>query len=335
MCVCSGLVVLGDPKAVTCLDVSLSGIQVAITSASHYLPVMTTPTQKPKTPPVTAKHGKKSKRLSVSPLPCLRVCLGPSTGHVVLPMYGGNASQEVPQESKLHGILCDVTVDALSVLSLMDAFQGLESRGPSLADQFLTIPKVDCSYDVVKYGQVGGVSQSKSDLKCEFTGCSLKLSSQHISRVVFVVGSWKATELAAFLSGVPPVPCTLKYHPPILLMKKFCKFSHVVLSLDNFAVSILKNSKFTSYRATVDSAHIKVVREGGVGGCVAVLYGPMDTVKYTGETAFHPNRQSLPVMEDEDGFGRKKVLDVLLSSPQEKYKGNIVIFYFEDVELCL
>ena len=319
------MVVLGDPKAVTFFNVSLDGIYVSLTSATHYLPVITTPTHKSKTPPMPLKQSKKSKKQSAPLLPGLFFSLGESKVDTMLPMYRGNATLDVPQKLQLHGRLCDIRSEVLSVLSLADGISVPTRGGRSLDDQILDVPLVDCTHHVAKYGEVADSCRDTQYSKILVSHSSLKLTIQQISKVVFVCGSWKKTELDNFLSGVPSFTPALKYQPPLLSLKKTRRLSCAVLTLSDVEVGMSQNVKVVSYTAAIGSAHVCAARDGSRGGFIPLLHGPLDTSRFAKvETFQYQDKLSAVSSDDRMDCPGKKLVEALLTSPQGDHKGIVI-----------
>ena len=321
----TGMVVLGDPRAVTNLDVSLASISMSVTSATHFLPVMTTPTHKVKTPPMSLKRGKKSKRLSVSPLPGLHFTLGLSAVSMSLPMYGKNASVEFPQEVKLSGRLSDFRIETLSSVTLADGIDIVETSDKSQDGKVIAIPKICCNYKIVRFGQVNGSSRNTVDGKLKIASALLKLSFQNISKAVFVGSSWMTSELPALFSGGLPYPLMLKYQPPAVPTGKDANLSYVALNFADIEMGVSKDDKSSSYTGTLSSTHIEVGRGGIDPVAATVLYGPLETMRAGCTETIQNLKEWLAFISSEKVPGEeRKMIDMLLTSAVAKGQESLV-----------
>jgi len=313
----TGMVVLGDPRAMTHLEVSLTGTSISVTSATHFLPIMTTPTNKVKTPSKSFKRGKKSKRLSIKPLPGLRFNLGLSTIDVSLPMYGKNATAEFPQQIQLSGSISDFSVETLSSVILADGIQGMGSSEKTQVSEVVVIPKIFCNYNVVRFGKVDGLSGDTMSAKLKISFAVLKLSFENISKVVFCGGSWMTSEFPALFSGGLPYPLELKYQSPTLPKGNNANFSCLILSFTDTEMGISKNDKYASYTGALGSTQVSVDNGGTDVVAATVLYGPMETMRSGCTETIQDLEEWLSCVSREvpevPGQGQKMV-DVLLVS---------------------
>ena len=322
----AGMAVLGDPKAVTCLKLSLAGVRILLTSSSHYLPIMTSPSLKTQHLSHSLKQSKKSPMQSNPPLPCLCITLDGSRADVMFPMYKNTASLNVPQkvhfDASMHGIMASLLI----IQTLANGIEMLMREPIPLClreDRVLELPLANSTYHAVSFGEAGSDCEDTSYLRLDIATLSTSLSIQQISKLVFVVGSWKRSEL-----NVSPPPSSasssmsgLKYCSP-LISSRTLQLAWILVSLADIGVCMSRNSKFKSVSATLGIARLSVAHDSSGKKSIPVLFGPMNSTRWNKVESFQCHEKSTADIGIEMSCPGKKLAEFLKTSPQDNFRGT-------------
>lgn len=322
----AGMVVLGDPKAVTCLNLSLAGVHVLLTSSSHYLPIMTSPALKTQHSPQSLKQTKRAPKHSTPHLPCLCLGLGAARVDIMFPMYKNNASSDMPQKVHIHARLHAIRAAVLTIQTLANGMDMLKRDSVpfgSRDDRVLDVPQADSTYHAVSHGEeAGSGSRNMAYVRLDVACSSVSLSIQHISKLVFVVSSWRKTghNISPPLSSVSSSMSGLKYRPP-LLSSKTHRFAWVLVSVADAEVSVSRSSKFTSIFTAFGTAHLNVAKDASGKNSIPVLFGPLDSTSWNKVESFQCRER--PDIAIEMSCPGKKLAELLITSPQEHFRGTL------------
>ena len=314
--------------AVTCLNLSLTGVRAMLTSSSHFLPTGTSASLKYQHQPQAQKPSKTSQKVSLSPLPCLFLCLDACQVSVVMPMYKSNASPHNPQSLHIDGSLHGIRIAILTIQTLTTGME-LLLRDPCLhEDRFLDVPVADISYHSVSYGEAGNSSRDTATTKLGVKCLYASLSIQQILKLVFMFSSWRTVDKITCplqplsLSSSTP---GLKYRP-LLLSSKTHRLLWIFLSLADMEMSMSRNIKFTSLSTVFGMANLSVAKHSSGKNSIPVLFGPLDTANWNKVESFQCQGQSESDIDIETSCLGKKLAELLISFPQEDFRGTEITF---------
>ena len=312
------MVVLGDPKAETLLNVELRGLQIVLTVNGHYL--STTSTGSPHTTTKSKKSTKKAKKPKSLALPGICIVNSGTTLNFTLPMYSGNATSDVPQRTQLKAKLGVIRSGTLSLQRLEDARkrvditkrEGDATCTGSEFKQFLHLPSVEFNYHTKKHGE-REIDKDRTYFQLDIEKIASSLSHTHISKLLFLAGSWIATEHCH--PSAADIDCPA--HPG-------SKLGHLHLSVVRSSMSYSGSDCYSLTSAVVGELSVSIVKEAAakrLGSLLPLVYGPIDTHQWNNAGFYRgssveglPHRQSSAAAE--------RLVEFYITRPYQSVKGQ-------------
>ena len=264
---------LGDPKAETLFNIEFTGGQVVLTPNTHYLSTMASGS--PHAGAKSKKSSKKMKKPKSVALPGLCVVSCGLTLNLVLPMYSGNATPEIPQRTQVKAKLSDVQSGTTSLQKLGDAQKCVPvSKGDDINGnfkQFLHVPCVEFSFHMKRQGEEGKEKEGGVYFQLDIEKVVSSLSHTHVSKLLFVGGTWAAKESHASSADIE---CPA--HPG-------SKLGHLHLSVLNTSLSYTGADYYSLSSAVVSEVSVAMVKDAGarkLGCLLPVVYGPINTQEW-------------------------------------------------------
>ena len=312
------MVVLGDPKAETLLNIELRGLQIVLTANGHYLSTMS-----PGSPHTakSRKSSKKAKKPKSLALPSICVVNSGVTLSFTLPMYSGNASLDVPQKTQLKAKLGDVQSGTLSLQRLEDARKRVDvAKGDTTCTtttasefkQFLHLPSLEFNYHAKKHGEKE-IGKDRTYFQLDIEKIASSLSHTHISKLLFLAGSWITAEYCYPSSSDIDCPA----HPG-------SKLGHLHLSLLNSSVSYSGYDCYSLTSAVVGEFSVAMVKEAAarrLGSLLPVIYGPIDTHQWNSAGVYQGSSvEGLPPQQS--GAATERLVEFYIARPYQSVKGE-------------
>ena len=306
------MVVLGDPKAETLLNIELTGIQIVLTANGHYLSTMSAGSPHTTKSKKTSKKAKKPKSLA---LPSICVVNSGLTLNFTLPMYSGNASLDVPQKSQLKAKLGDIRSGTLSLQKLEDARKRVDvAKGDTAGSefkQFLHLPSLEFNYHSKKHGEKE-IEKDRTYFQLDIEKIASSLSHTHISKLLFLAGSWIA---AKCYPSSADIDCPA--HPG-------SKLGHLHLSVLNSSVSYSGNDCYSLTSAVVGEFSVAIVKEAAAkrfGSLLPVVYGPIDTHQWNSARLYQgSSAEGLPPQPS--SAAAERLVEFYIARPYQNVKGE-------------
>lgn len=312
------MVVLGDPKAETLLNIELTGIQIVLTANGHYLSTMSAGSPHTTKSKKTSKKAKKPKSLA---LPSICMVNSGLTLNFTLPMYSGNATLDVPQKSQLKAKLGDVRSGTLSLQRLEDARKRVDiAKGDTTSTaattgsefkQFLHLPSLEFNYHSKKHGEKE-MDKDRTYFQLDIEKIASSLSHTHISKLLFHAGSWITAECYPSSAdiGCPTHPGS--------------KLGHLHLFVLNSSVSYSGNDCYSLTSAVVGEFNVAIVKEAAakrLGSLLPVVYGPIDTHQWKSARCYQGSSvEGLPPQQSTTAAER--LVEFYIARPYQNVKGE-------------
>ena len=311
-----GMVVLGDPKAETLLNIELTGIQLALTTNGHFLSTLSTGSPHTTKAKKSSKKAKKPKSLV---LPSICVVNSGLTLNFTLPMYSGNASLEVPQKTQLKAKLGDVRSGTPSLQRLDDARNRMDvSKGDTAASstgsefkQFLHLPSVEFNYHSKKHGEKE-IKKDRTYFQLDIEKIASSLSHTHISKLLFLIGTWTTAEC---YPSSADIDCPA--HPG-------SKLGHLHLSILNSSVSYSGTDYYSLTSAVVGEFSVAIVKEAAakrLGCLLPVVYGPIDTHQWN-SARFYQGLSAEGLPPQRSSVAAERLVEFYIARPYQNVKGE-------------
>ena len=308
------MVVLGDPKAETLFNVELAGGQAVLTANGHYLATATTasPLMGGMKSKKISKKAKKPKSLA---LPGLCIVLCGVTLNLVLPMYSGNATLASPQRTQLKARLRGSHCGTLTLQRLEDAQTNVvisNGESPPAAGEFkqcLHVPMVEFSYHTTSYGGEG-VERGGLYLQFDVEKLAGTFSHTHISKLLFIAGTWTATESHASSCDIE---CPA--HPG-------SKLGHLHVSILNTSLTHSGMEHYGLSSAVVGEVSVAMVKDSSprkLGCLLPVLYGPLNTDLWSNIDCYNHPSTVRPTSTSE------RVVECFMARPHQNMAGLSVM----------
>lgn len=296
------MVVIGDPVAETTFNISVSQILLCVTSNSHFVSLPAAP----KLP---------GNQIPPPPTDALCLRLGTLCSNIIMPMYGGNATEDISQRFHACVELCSAEIKLCTHFNPLVHFVTLSSASSSSStttgihgapDRCVSVPSATITYHSQVTGGAKPVTPACLGLSLKVAEVTASLSQ--LALVFDLASSWRAgPTTAAHAHKVVPPP------PSLVPMSRA-----VSLTLKGVELERSASEGFASYSLTVAGV-CAWVHEGGEGEegwgrkkAALVLTGPMDCASWmSGSQLGQTSQQQGNLVE---GF---------LSIPVESQRGKI------------
>ena len=309
------MVVLGDPKAETLLNIELTAIQLVLTANGHYLSTLSAGSPHTTKAKKSSKKAKKPKSLA---LPSICVVNAGLTLNFTLPMYSGNASLEVPQKTQLKAKLADIRSGTLSLQKLDDARKGVDiCKGDAAAistgsefKQFLHLPSVKFNYHSKKHGEKEP-ENDRTYFQLDIEKIASSLSHTHISKLLFLTGTWTAAEC---YPSSADIDCPA--HPG-------SKLGHLHLSVLNSSLSYSGSDYYSLTSAVVGELSVAIVKEAAtkrLGCLIPVVYGPINTHQWN-SARFYQDLSMEGLPHRQNSAAAERLVEFYIARPYQNVKG--------------
>ena len=296
-CTLPGMVVIGDPTAETIFRIKLAGGETILTPNVHYLPTVKlghrpTKVQKPS-----------SSKTKPPKLPGLYATLSESSVHMVQPMYGGNASDEVPQRYQLHAKFCEIQLGPVS-------FRTLEgSMKQTCMEMFLKVPSLEAS----KHSKTHGQNESENAyLQLDVPEMSSTLSVANVSKLLFISGSWKADPATSSTQVKFNSPTTL--HPNV---------GKLQFSVKNAVVTKSTSEHFSLLSVVLGECSGAIVEYSNtdkkLGQVSPFFKGPYDTQRWNKVNAY---KQS-DLKKQDSFYADERLIEFFVATPHNDCEGKV------------
>ena len=306
---------IGDPKAETIFKIKLAGGFASLAPNTHYLAQRGgggTPTKQ--LTPKLRKRNSQEKALTIS---SLRATCSGVDAHITQPMYRGNATADIPQKFHLQATLRDFQLGLIKTQSLNDCLHPpaelSANRGETATyssfNQFLSLPCLEVNQHSRTQGE-HNQEEDTSYLQIDCEKVSTSLSLVHLSKLLFIGGSWKRDES----SLTPPTSTDLS-----------C-YGHAHLSLTNITVTKSSNNRFYLMSIIVGELRGAIVTESDsrkLGHLVPVVYGPLNTDEWTFIEAYQQIRGSGSVIKTSTRSSGR-LFELFIAIPSDHLKGECV-----------
>lgn len=338
----TGKVVLGDPKAISIVNIDFAGGHILVTPSAHYIP-----TSNPDLSSKTHKHQspKRARKLQQSPsLPGLCISCELLDISISKPMYSGNASEEVPQEVQIRAQHDQIEVGIVTVRSLSDALKDRssvmgESATRSSVKQMIQksclrfgkcfcMPKVELNYNSKTSGDVASGS---SYLQVDVESITCIGSLEQISHSLYVSGSWLQNEPLSSLAELK-IPHSLKVSP---------KLSHQLHALFKSATLTRSTSeRYSSISAVLGEASMSVLKrlgQGTVDHCIHVFHGPVSTSEWNTVDCYRHGRSQ----NGDHSRGPDRFIQFFMATPADSVKGipnaciSLSLDMYQEIVVCV
>ena len=305
---------LGDPKAETLFNIEIVGGQATFTANTHYL--STVSSGSPHTTVKTKKASKKAKKPKSMALPGLCVISCGLSLNFILPMYSGNATNDVPQRTQLKAKLSDVHAGTVSLQKLGDAqkcaaVSNVDSTNGGGFKQFLHLPSAELNYHTKSHGEdKEEAAAGKRDAvyyQLDVKKIMSSLSHMHISKLLFLGGTWTTKEGHASFTDID---CPA--HPG-------SKLGLLHMSLSGTSLSYTGSDYYSLSAAVVAEVSVAMVKDSGskkLGSLLPVVYGPINTHHWNNVERYGSLSLSHPLTTPTE-----KLVEVFVARPYENMKG--------------
>lgn len=320
--VSTGMVVLGDPVAETLFNIEVAGVQVVFTSNSHYL--LTAGSLSPHAMPKSKKTPKKAKKPKSTALPTLCVVSSGLTVNLILPMYSGNATPDMPQRTQIKAKVGGLHSSTLSLQNLEDVKKHVIVPGQETATngsnfkQFFHVPSVEFNYHTKNHGEEVAGEKEKAYMQLDIEKITASLSHTHLSKLLFLAGTWAAAESHTSSSEVE---CPA--HPG-------SKLGHVHVSMLKTTLSYSASCYYSLTSAVISEVSVAMVKDTGskkLGSLLPILYGPIRSQEWNKAEYYMCNEKSSSVPLTTP---TEKLVEFFIARPYQNVKGtNLTLF------LCL
>ena len=304
---------LGDPEAETKFNIEVVGLQALFTSNSHYL--STASSSSPHTMPKSKKTPKKAKKPKSTALPTLCVVSSGLTANLTLPMYSGNATPDTPQRTQIKAKVSGLHCSALSLQKLEDAEKHIiDPRGEAGTNgsnfkQFLHVPSVEFNYHTKSHGEELAGEKEKAYMQLDTEKITASLSHTHLSKLLFLAGTWTAAESHTSSSEVE---CPA--HPG-------SKLGHVHVSMLKTTLSYSASSCYSLTSAVISEVIVAMVKDAGskkLGCLLPILYGPIRSQDWNkAEYYMCKKSRSVPLTTPTE-----RLVEFFIARPYQNVKGT-------------
>ena len=286
------MVRIGDPKAETTFRIRLVGGETVLSPNVHYLPVVRS----------DHRHRKPQRQSSakVKPpkLPGILATVSECSIHMTQPMYSGNASKEISQRTQLIANICEIQMGTVSFRTLEGSLKG------SSMENFLSIPSLEVNKHSKTYG-VGGNNTAYLQLDVEEMSGTFTVA--HISKLLFISGSWQSD----------PATSSVKFTPPVL----HPRLGHLHLSLKSATITKSVSEQFSLFSAILVECSGAIVDDCSSSSKLCrvspFLQGPCDTQTLN---KIHSYKQS--GAEKQDLFRtHERLVEFFIATPHKDYEG--------------
>ena len=311
------MVVLGDPKAETLLNIELRGLQVVLTANGHYL--STVSVGSPHTATKSKKSAKKAKKPRSLALPGICVVNSGTTLNFTLPMYSGNATSDVPQKTQLKAKLGVIRSGTLSLQRLEDARKRVnidKEEGDAMTSaefkQFLHLLSVEFNYHTKKHGE-REIEKDRTYFQLDVEKITSSLSHTHISKLLFLAGSWIAAERCH--PSAADIDCPA--HPG-------SKLGHLHLSVLRSSVSYSGSDGYSLSSAVIGELSVAIVKEAAakrLGSLLPVIYGPIDTHQWN-SAGFYRGSSVEGFPPQQSSAASERLVEFYITRPYQSIKGQ-------------
>lgn len=303
---------LGDPKAETLFNIEVAGGQAVFTSSCHYLSVASS--SSPHVMAKSKKTPKKAKKPKSIALPTLCVVSSGLTVNLTLPMYSGNATPDTPQRTQIKAKVGGLHSSTLSLQKLEDAQKYLAiPSGESATDggdfkQFFHVPSIEFNYHTKSHGEELPGEEEKAYFQLDVEKITASLSHTHLSKLLFLAGTWTAAESHASSSEVE---CPA--HPG-------SKLGHIHVSALNTSLSYSASSYFSLTSAVISEISVAMVKDTGskkLGCLLPILYGPIRSQEWNKvEYYMFKKSSSVPLTTPTESL-----VEIFVARPYQNMKG--------------
>ena len=305
----AGMVVLGDPEAETQFNIEVAGGEAVFTSNSHYL--TTTGSSSPHTMAKSKKTPKKAKKPKSTALPTLSVVSSGLTVNLILPMYSGNATPDTPQRTQIKAKVSGLHSGTLSLQKLEDADKHatVPSANGGNFKQFFHVPSIEFNYHTKSHGEELADDKEKAYMQLDVEKITASLSHTHLSKLLFLAGTWAAAESHASSSEVE---CPA--HPG-------SKLGHVHLSMLKTTLSYSVSSHYSLTSAVISEVSVAMVKDAGskkLGCLLPVLYGPIRSQEWN-KAEYYMSKQSSSVPLTTP---TERLVEFFFATPYQNVKGK-------------
>ena len=315
----TGMVVLGDAEAETLFNIEVAGVQGVFTSNSHYLSTAGS-SSSPHTMPKSKKTPKKAKKPKSTALPTLCIVSSGLTVNLILPMYSGNATPDTPQRTQIKAKVSGLHSSALSLQKLEDAEKHVTvPSGEAAANggnfkQFLHVPSVEFNYHTKSHGEELAGEKEKAYTQLDIEKITASLSHTHLSKLLFLAGTWVAAESHASSSEVE---CPA--HPG-------SKLGHVCVSMLKTTFSYSASGCYSLTSAVISEASVAMVKDAGskkLGSLLPILYGPIRSQEWNkAEYYMCEKSSSVPLTTPSE-----RLVEFFIARPYQNVKGTNPTLY--------
>ncbi len=302
-----------------------------------------------------AAHTTATPSLPPSPsLPCLCVLAAGVEADLTLPMYRGNALPGLPQSLEGSVSARDVKAGLFSIVDLGECVEDMKKqrkgRGHDrVLSEFFAMPLASFAHHSDTYcseEEEGGAtppdgnaeSADTSRTKLEIATISVTLSSEHVSKCLFVFKSWVSTTFSSE-TATPPPSSQIQYRTPFLVEPS----SRLHVILNGLGLGVSTSGRFVARSLELGGVRAAIRRrssEGASGGSAATiaaataatlspfLYGPLDTAKWSHTAGLHSDLNSdpdsdLPAWLEDNSSLVGKLVEVLVTTPRDEVKGEL------------
>ena len=310
------MVVLGDPKAETALNVELTGVQIVLTANGHYLSTLSAGSPHMAKSKKSSKKAKKPKSLA---LPSICVVNSRLTLNFILPMYSGNATLDVPQRTQLKAKLSDLQSGTLTLQRLEDASKrvtiakGDNATTASEFKQFLHIPSVEFNLHSKKHGGEKEMEKDRIYFQLDIEKIASSLSHTHISKLLFLSGTWTASECYPSSANID---CPA--HPG-------SKLGHLHLSVLNSSVSYSGTDYYSLTSAVIGEVSVAIVKEAAakrLGYLLPVVYGPINTHQWNSASFYQCSSGEGTPQQQQSGAAAERLVEFYIARPYQNVKSK-------------
>lgn len=308
---------IGDPKAVTHFEINLAGLNLLLTSSSHYLPTLSSfQSQQLPLPPLLLASSKLDKERDPPPppvLPCLCAICASIDADISLPMYSKNALPEVPQKLEIRVSMHDSLVRMVSIQELDNCVEMLNSHAQDggYLEQLFDLSRVDFTYSSLSHGDGSAGSQDTASMQLDIDEVSATLSNQFISKCLFMYQSWRDVE-------TPPSSLQVQYPPPHASNPTHC----VRLALHDLRMGQSTGNQFVARSLVLGKVGgAIIVRDCNGGKRIPFLYGPFDTGRWNSTGVYQRPDLSPQGVDDFKG----NLIELLVTVPSDAIKGTIML----------
>lgn len=254
---------IGDPVAETTFNVTVSHILLCVTSNLHFAAL-------PSVPQLPGNQSSAPSHLQVMDALCLRV--GSLTANIIMPMYGGNATEDISQRFHASVELSSTEVDLCTQFNPVIHFVTLISPlGHDALARCVSVPRVTLTYHSQAAGGVGAFVPTCLGLALQVVDVTASL--QQLSVIFSLASSWRVWPAAATAHRVVPPPQAHHLGEAVSLTVKGVELERAT------------SEGFTSYSLVVKGVCAWVLGGGGSGGKdigkkALVLCGPFESARW-------------------------------------------------------